>query len=71
MGWDEARAAHSKHAHRLMKRSDIVGVGISLLDGEPCLKVYCYDEHHAPIPTKIDGVPVLVEISGFIVAGDE
>jgi hypothetical protein len=54
-----------------MERSDIVGVGISLSDGTPCLKVYCYDEHHAPVPPEIDGVPVVVEITGEIVAGGE
>ncbi len=49
----------------------VVGIGESLCNGEPCIRVYLTQADHQTlneIPTKLDGITVIKEISGSISA---
>ena len=45
----------------------VVGVGESSCDGRPCIKIYLAsadDELEQQLPSELDGVPVVIQISG-------
>ena len=52
-----------------MELEHVVGVGESLCNGEPCIRVYLTGADHQTlneIPAKLDGITVIKEISGSI-----
>ena len=51
----------------LMELKHVVGVGESLCNGEPCIRVYLEEADQTTlneIPTELDGITVIKEISG-------
>jgi hypothetical protein len=61
-----------EHTDELMAIDDVVAVGESLCDGQPCIRVYLRQENAASrlqIPVEIEGIPVFVEVSGQPKAG--
>jgi hypothetical protein len=64
-----ARAAHARNVDRMMNNADVAGVGVGrAANGAGALIVMA--RHPAPrgIPSSIDGVPVIVEVTGDIFA---
>jgi hypothetical protein len=65
------------HVDDLMALDGVAGVGIGALDdGTPCIKVFVVertDELDARIPKKLEGHPVVVEVSGTFepLSGDD
>ena len=52
-----------------MALEHVVGIGESLCNGEPCIRVYLAQADHQTlneIPAKLDGITVIKEISGSI-----
>lgn len=59
----------SRHAQNLMVHDNIVGTGIGLAeDGIPVIVVYTLTDKDRGIPDKIEGVPVVIEVTGMFVA---
>jgi hypothetical protein len=59
--------AIESHGPGLMQLEHVVGVGQSLCNGEPCIRVYLDQADHETlneIPAKLDGITVIKEISG-------
>ncbi|HET6681096.1 MAG TPA: hypothetical protein VFG84_07830 [Gemmatimonadaceae bacterium] len=64
-----ARSAHARNVERMMNNADVAGVGVGrAANGAGALIVMA--RHAAPrgIPSSIDGVPVIVEVTGDIFA---
>ncbi len=62
-------SAIESHGPGLMELEHVVGVGESLCNGEPCIRVYLTGADHQTlneIPAKLDGITVIKEISGSI-----
>lgn len=51
---------------RLRGMGGIQGIGIAVLDNGYGLKVNLRDSVTGPIPSEIDGVPVIVDVVGII-----
>jgi hypothetical protein len=52
-----------------MELEHVVGIGESLCNGEPCIRVYLAQADSDTlneIPTKLDGITVIKEISGSV-----
>jgi hypothetical protein len=65
---DEAQAAKKAALQRFERLGNVVGVGITRVNGEYAVKVNL-SEPVVPgveLPTDIDGVPVHVEVTGSI-----
>jgi hypothetical protein len=65
---DEAQAAKKAALQRFERLGNVVGVGITRVNGEYAVKVNL-SEPVGPgveLPTDIDGVPVHVEVTGSI-----
>ena len=65
---EEARTVKPKALRVFGKKADVVGVGITEIDGGYGLKI---NLREAPLPgidlpESVDGVPVLVEVTGAI-----
>lgn len=58
--------AKGKLTEMLACLPELRGVGIAMLDGGFGLKVNLETETTVPIPSEIDGVPVVVEVVGGI-----
>ena len=57
----------AQQSDRLMAIKGVVGLGQSLCDGKPCIKVFITQdskEIKSKIPASLDGYPVSVEVSG-------
>ena len=55
----------------LLALDDVVGVADGVADNQPCIRVYLKQDNpatRAKIPSAIDGVDVVVEISGELKA---
>jgi hypothetical protein len=51
----------------LMELDKVVGIGESLCNGEPCIRIYLSEADHTTlneIPTELNGITVIKEISG-------
>jgi hypothetical protein len=58
-------AAQERHTDRLMAIPDVVGTAVGLTaDGQPAVKVYTKAAGVAGIPDSLEGVPVVVEVTG-------
>ena len=62
---DEVRAAKAKVLRQLKGIAQVVGVGITRVDGVYAVKVNL-SEAGVDLPTQIDGVPLRVEVTGPI-----
>lgn len=61
----DIKAAQSKLNDLVLGKSGIEGTAIGLSKGKPCLKVYVSkDGARSSVPSKVAGVPVVVEKSG-------
>jgi len=68
-GFERAAAAQDAHGHDLANIDGVVGVGLGLSSGgEPALLVLTEDLGVGGIPRRLDGVPVIVKVSGKIYA---
>jgi len=69
-GLDRALEVQKKHTKGLMAKKGVVGIAIGLSeDRRHVVKIYVEDEHaRAGLPKKLDDVPVVVEVTGRIVA---
>jgi hypothetical protein len=59
--------AIESYGPELMELEHVVGIGESLCNGEPCIRVYLAQADSDTlneIPTKLDGITVIKEISG-------
>ena len=64
-----ALAAQKRHGERLMAIAGVVGHGVGLVEGEPGIKVFLLRPGVAGVPSRLDDVPVAVEVTGMFVAG--
>lgn len=64
---EQARAAKEKLRERMSGISELRGIGIAILDGGYGVKINLACEPEQPIPSEVDGVPVIVSIVGSIV----
>ena len=63
----ELKNAQQKLADKVMGLPGVSGTAIGLDGGKPCLKVYVKgggDSARSKIPSKVEGVRVVVEVSG-------
>jgi hypothetical protein len=61
------------HGPELMELEHVVGIGESLCNGQPCIRVYLAQADHDTlnkIPVEMNGITVIKEISGPIQASD-
>lgn len=64
-----AIAAQERHTPRLMGLANVVGTGVGLTaEGQPALKVFTKVVGVGGIPDRLDGIPVVVEVTGEIFA---
>jgi PKD repeat protein len=52
-----------------MAIAGVVGHGVGIVDGEPGVKVFLATPGVAGVPSRLDDVPVAVEVTGMFVAG--
>ena len=67
MSPEPIEAVLAAHTRSLMSHPGVVGTAIGLCDGAPCIRVFVADASAAArrtIPTRLDGYPVRVEVSG-------
>jgi hypothetical protein len=75
----EAGMAHSddlgqiiaNHSDRIMGLEDVVGIGESLCDGNPCIRIFLARHNEttlAQIKEDLAGIPFAIEISGNFTA---
>ncbi len=68
-GLDRAIAAQEAHTDALLARPGVVGTAVGLgADGRPVVKIYTESAGVPGLPSRLDGVPVEVEVTGEIVA---
>ena len=63
---DEVLAAHTES---LMALPGVVGTAVGLCDGQRCIKVLLADSSPATkrrIPSRLEGYPVVIEVTGTI-----
>jgi hypothetical protein len=63
---DEVLAAHTDS---LMALPGVVGTAVGLCDGERCIKVLVADsspDTRRRVPSRLEGYPVIVEVTGTI-----
>jgi len=65
-GLDRAIQAQEKHTHALMRGKGVVGTAVGLReDDQEVIKVYVKNpQDRAGVPKELDGVPVVVEVTG-------
>ncbi len=52
-----------------MAIAGVVGHGVGIVDGEPGVKVFLATPGVAGVPSRLDDIPVAVEVTGMFVAG--
>ncbi len=67
-GLDVAIAAQEYHTNSLMAKSGVVGTAVGLVDGGPVVKIYTERPGVTGLPSTLDGVPVVVQVTGKIFA---
>ncbi len=66
---DTIEEAQEALTERVMKLPGVVGTGISLCDGDPCIKVFLAGENpelEAEIPETFLGYPVVTQVMGEV-----
>lgn len=64
-----AIAAHKRHTDYLMRFPNVVGTAVGhTADGQPAVKVFTKAEGAQGIPDRLEGLPVMVEVTGEIFA---
>ena len=74
MNQNSIAMAIETHGPELMELQHVVGIGESLCNGKPCIRVYLARADHQTlneIPAELDGITVIKEISGPIRANDQ
>lgn len=62
---EKVKAALKKLSRSVMGRPGVTGTALGGAAGSPCLLVYVRDSDSAAgVPSKVDGVPVKVEVTG-------
>ena len=68
-GLDVAIAAQERHTDNLLRIQGVVGTAIGLgAGGQPVVKIYTERAGVAGLPRSLDGVPVVVQVTGKIFA---
>ena len=68
-GLERAAAAQKRHTNRLLTLPRIQGTAVGITgDGRSVVKIYTDEPGVTGLPKDLDGVPVLVEVTGKIVA---
>lgn len=68
-GLEQAIAAQEAHTDALLAKPGVVGTAVGLgADGRPVVKIYTESAGVPGLPSRLDGVPVEVEVTGEIVA---
>jgi PKD repeat protein len=68
-GLKRAIEVQEAHTDSLLTIPGVVGTAVGLgADGEPVVKIYTESANVAGLPKKLDGIPVLVQVTGKIVA---
>ncbi|MFC1966381.1 PKD domain-containing protein [Chloroflexota bacterium] len=68
-GLKRAIEVQEAHTNDLLAIPGVVGTAVGLrADGEPVVKIYTKSAKVSKLPKKLDGVPVLVQVTGKIVA---
>lgn len=71
-GLERAIAAQEAHTDAMLAIPGVIGTAVGLRgDGEPVVKIYTKSGKIAGFPKELDGVPVLVQVTGEIVALDK
>ncbi len=66
---ESAIAAHARHTDWLMRFPNVVGTAVGLAaDGQPAIKVYTRAAGAGGIPDRLEGLPIVVEVTGEIFA---
>jgi hypothetical protein len=65
---NEARGAKEKAKTDLADLPELNGIGVTKIEGGYGIKVNLKSPSSRPIPTTFDGVPVISEISGSVIA---
>lgn len=69
-GLARALAAQERHTKALMANPDVVGTAVGLgPDGKPAVKVFLARPSVAGLPSRLDDVPVALEVTGRFYAG--
>lgn len=64
-----AIAAQERHTDRLLANADVVGTAVGLTaDGQPAVKIFTASKAVGGLPSSLDGIPVVVEVTGEISA---
>lgn len=63
---EQARAAKQRAFERFDALADVVGIGITRIDGGYALKINLRTEPDAPLPDALDNVPIQTQITGPI-----
>ena len=64
-----AIAAQERHTDRLLANAGVVGTAVGLTaDGRPAVKIFTASEAVRGFPSTLDGIPVVVEVTGEISA---
>jgi PKD repeat protein len=68
-GLKRAIAVQEAHTDSLLTIPGVVGTAVGLqADGAPVVKIYTESANVAGLPKKLDGIPVIVQVTGKIVA---
>jgi len=68
-GLKRAIEAQEAHTDSLLVIPGVVGTAVGVrTDGEPVVKIYTESANVAGLPKKLDGIPVLVQVTGKIIA---
>ena len=63
-GWDRANITKEKSTSVLLKNPDIVGVGIGKKGKDAVIRVYTTKSSIKGLPKTLDGVPVVIQVTG-------
>jgi hypothetical protein len=64
-----AIAAQERHTERLLSTRDVVGTGVGFgADGEPAVLIFTKGPGVAGLPAALDGVPVVVRVTGEFIS---
>lgn len=66
--YQAASSAKAKLTEMIEERAEVCAIGIAILDGGFGVKVNLVRPAEPPIPSELDGVPVIVEVTGGISA---
>ncbi len=68
-GLDRAIAAQERHTNQVLAIPNVVGTAVGFgADGRPVVKIYTESAEVAGLPRLLDGVPVVVQVTGKLFA---